>query len=106
VGYVGVKCTCVQIEADMRILLLLVAIIVRPSFSSARKSAIVPGAEQAITRKTPRTYTWIFRICRLAVGVWGWRKLDMAITAATQNATVVKKPKTFCPRTKVECIVG
>ena len=27
------------------------------------------------------------------------------MTAATQNATVVKKPKAFCTRTTVECIV-
>jgi hypothetical protein len=33
-------------------------------------------------------------------------KLDSAITVATQNATVVKNPKTFCTRTRAECILG
>lgn len=54
----------------------------------------------------PETYTCTFRKATLAVGVWGWMKVDSAMTAATEKATVVKKPKTFCIRTRVECIVG
>jgi hypothetical protein len=41
----------------------------------------------------------------LAVGLCGDMKLLSAITVATVNATVVKKPKTFWRRTSVECIV-
>lgn len=33
-------------------------------------------------------------------------KVDRATTAATVKATVVKKPKTFCARTSVECILA
>jgi hypothetical protein len=32
--------------------------------------------------------------------------VESAITAATVKATVVKKPKTFCTRTRAECILG
>lgn len=42
----------------------------------------------------------------LALGVRGAMKSEAAIKAATTNATVVKKPKTFCARTRVECIFG
>jgi len=42
----------------------------------------------------------------LALGVWGFMKIDSAITAATEKATVVKNPKTFCPLTNNECMVG
>jgi len=40
-----------------------------------------------------------------ALGVCGDMKLLSAITAATLNATVVKKPKTFCNRTRAECMI-
>jgi hypothetical protein len=41
----------------------------------------------------------------LADGFCGEMKLLSAMTLATVKATVVKKPKTFCRRTSVECIV-
>ena len=41
-----------------------------------------------------------------ALGVRGKRRSDEAIRAATMNATVVKKPKTFWARTRVECMVA
>lgn len=41
----------------------------------------------------------------LALGFCGVMKLLSAITAATLKATVVKKPKTFCSRTRVECMI-
>ena len=40
----------------------------------------------------------------LAVGDRGEMSTDAAIKAPTQKATVVKKPKTFCARTRLECI--
>ena len=40
----------------------------------------------------------------LAVGDRGEMSTDAAIKAPTQKATVVKKPKTFCVRTRLECI--
>lgn len=39
-----------------------------------------------------------------ALGLWGKRKVDSATHAATTKAAVVKKPKTFCTRTREECI--
>lgn len=42
----------------------------------------------------------------LALGVRGAVKSQTAIRAATANKTVVKKPKTFCERTRVECMVA
>lgn len=41
----------------------------------------------------------------LAVGFCGEMKLLSAITVATVKATVVKKPKTFCSRTRAECML-
>ena len=41
----------------------------------------------------------------LADGVWGMKRTDSAVRIAVQNATVVKKPKAFCTRTTVECIL-
>lgn len=41
-----------------------------------------------------------------ALGVREERKSELAIRAATTNATVVKNPKTFWARTIVECIVA
>ena len=32
--------------------------------------------------------------------------VESAVRIAVQNATVVKKPKTFCALTKVECILA
>lgn len=42
----------------------------------------------------------------LAEGDCGWRREMKAITAMTENATLVKKPKEFCIRTREECMVG
>lgn len=42
----------------------------------------------------------------LALGLCGETKLLSAITVATVNATVVKKPKTFWSRTSAECMMG
>lgn len=41
----------------------------------------------------------------LEVGVRGASTSENAIRAATTKATVVKKPKTFCARTTVECMI-
>jgi hypothetical protein len=53
---------------------------------------------------TDKTYTWIFRSLRLAVGACGCMIAESAMMAATQEATVVKYPNTFCALTKAECI--
>jgi hypothetical protein len=50
------------------------------------------------------TYTWTFRSFRLAVGACGIMSTEMAMRAATADATVVKYPKTFWPLTRRECI--
>ena len=52
------------------------------------------------------TYTWTFCSCTVADGFWGVIKDESAITVATVKATVVKKPNTFCTRTRAECMVG
>jgi hypothetical protein len=52
-----------------------------------------------------KTYTSTLLIETLAFGVRGDMTSVKAIKAATANATVVKKPKTFWARTTVECIV-
>ena len=49
-------------------------------------------------------YTSTLLMDILAFGVRGDMISVNAIKAATANATVVKKPKTFCARTTVECI--
>lgn len=52
------------------------------------------------------TYTCTSFTVTLALGVRGAIRSEHAIRAATAKATVVKKPKTFCARTMVECIVA
>lgn len=42
----------------------------------------------------------------LADGSRGDTSTDAAMRAPMQKATVVKKPKTFCARTRLECIVA
>lgn len=42
----------------------------------------------------------------VALGALGENRSEAAIRAATTNATVVKKPKTFWARTMVECIAA
>ena len=51
-------------------------------------------------------YTCTFRSLTLADGVWGEIRTESAMAVATQNATVVKSPNTFCARTRVECILA
>lgn len=51
------------------------------------------------------TDTWRLLTSILADGVLGERKSDSAMKVATTKATVVKKPKTFCPLTKEECML-
>ena len=50
-------------------------------------------------------YTCMLRNSTLAAGVCGARRTENAVKRAVQKATVVKKPKTFCALTKVECIL-
>lgn len=52
------------------------------------------------------TDTWRLFTNILADGVLGERKSENAIRAATAKATVVKKPKTFCPLTREECMLA
>lgn len=42
------------------------------------------------------SYTWTLVVFTVALGVLGAVKSEAAIRAATTNATVVKKPNTFC----------
>ena len=51
-------------------------------------------------------YTVTSFTCMLDFGVRGAARSEVAIKAATTNATVVKKPKTFWRRTRVECMVA
>ena len=50
------------------------------------------------------SYTWTLRNSILAVGVCVRSNEENATQAAVQNATVVKKPKTFWTRLMAECI--
>lgn len=52
-----------------------------------------------------QTYTRTFFSSRLADGFCGLSRTLTAMAAATAKATDVKKPKTFCTRTKVECMM-
>ena len=42
----------------------------------------------------------------LAEGLCRVSRTEQAVSSAVQNATVVKKPKTFCALTRVECILS
>jgi hypothetical protein len=53
-----------------------------------------------------RVYTWTLSTVTTALGVLAAIRSNAAISAATANATVVKKPKTFWVRTRAECIVS
>ena len=50
-------------------------------------------------------YTSTLRSRMLAEGCCGVESTEIAVKMAVQKATVVKKPKTFWPRTKEECIL-
>lgn len=52
-----------------------------------------------------QTYTRTFFSSRLADGFCGLSRTLTAMAAATAKATDVKKPKTFCTRTRVECMM-
>lgn len=52
-----------------------------------------------------QTYTRTFFSSRLADGFCGLNRTLTAMAAATAKATDVKKPKTFCTRTRVECMM-
>ena len=52
-----------------------------------------------------KTYTCTFRTSTLADGDCGKKRTERAIRPATLKATVVKKPKTFCTRTREECML-
>lgn len=51
-------------------------------------------------------YTCTLRKSTLADGSCGEMMTETAMRAPTQNATVVKKPNTFCARTRLECILA
>ena len=70
-----------------------------------RSASNTMGMFSRVWGKGEKTYTWTSRTVRVALGSRGDVKSEKAIKPATQKATVVKKPKTFCPRTRVECMV-
>jgi hypothetical protein len=53
-----------------------------------------------------RAYICTLRSARVALGDGGVTSTDRAMKPATNETTVVKKPKTFCPRTRAECIAA
>jgi hypothetical protein len=52
------------------------------------------------------TYICTLRSATVADGDGGVTSTDRAMKPATNETTVVKKPKTFWPRTRAECIVA
>lgn len=75
-----------------------------PEAPNIRPYAAQETSEQSINEHC--THTCTFLTLMLASGVAGNSIDEAAINAPTKNATVVKKPKRFCIRTRVECIVA
>jgi hypothetical protein len=92
--------TGIEVEFDMRVFLALGAVVVRPASHSALQLASQACIE------TEYTYTWTFCSFTLADGACGVTTTERAMIAATKKATVVKKPKTFCTRTRAECMAA
>lgn len=93
--------TSVKVELYVRVFFLFGRIVVRPAFHSV--NSISKGI--MVCSRIRVTYTWTLRNSMLARGYWGMRSTESAVNSAVQNATVVKKPNTFCTLTKVECIL-
>lgn len=93
--------TSVKIEFDVCVFFLLRGIVMRSAFHPVEPSAII------ITVEAPgSTNTCTLRTCMLAEGFCGVTSTESATKIATAKATVVKYPKTFCARTREECIAG
>ena len=90
----------------MRVFLALARIVIRPTLDTVQ---IPQLASLSHTIQTPwltvKTYTCTFRTSTLADGDCGKKRTERAIRPATLKATVVKKLKTFCTRTREECIL-
>lgn len=99
--------TGVEIELDVCVFLLLSAVVVRAAFHAIHQPVSSYSLRYRIyTAAWVRTYTCTFRISSFALGLCGLTRLESAISAPTEKATVVKKPKTFCSRTSEECIAA
>lgn len=92
--------TGLEVEAYVRVFFLGGGVVVRAAFDT--------GGGQSVGALEERwsTYTWTLRWVSLAEGVWGERTTERAARPATTNATVVKKPNTFCSLTRLECILS
>lgn len=95
--------THIEIKLYVRIFFALGAIVMRSAFGSASGCVSQRTMRLGIEFKP---YTCTLRRVKLEMGACGVMKIESATRAATQEATVVKNPKTFCTRTKAECIFG
>lgn len=99
-GWGNGRRTGFEVEAYVRVFLLGGGVVVRTTFDT------VGGQLASALEERRSTYTWTPRWVSLAEGVWGERTTERAARPATTNATVVKKPNTFCSLTRLECILS
>jgi hypothetical protein len=119
------RLTHVQVEPNVRIFFPARAVVMWTALCSvSRKSASISliHALRAISSPVPgghlgereprgrgegeRAYICTLRSASVALGAGGVTSTDSAMKPATKETTVVKKPKTFWPRTRAECIVA
>ncbi len=118
--------TDIQVKFDMRILLLLRAVIVRTAFDSIKSRVCQllifhrrlclyrtlygqPARQPQYYTQTRRVITYTCTLFNLnppsfTSGIGVITRLVIAISTATAVATVVKNPNTFCRRASVLCI--
>lgn len=94
-------CTSVKVKFDMSIFFFLLTVIV---WTTSHPTNWISDMINIGSCRSP--YTCTFRSLTLADGAWGEIRTESAMAVATQNATVVKSPNTFCARTRVECILA
>jgi hypothetical protein len=70
------------------------------------RGPVLARRERGMVGRFGGFYTWTLVVLRVPLGALGERKSDAAMRAATAKATVVKKPKVFCARTREVYMVG
>ena len=100
--------TGIEVELDVGIFLALCAVVVRTAADPTSEVSIVPCHALSLFAvvSAPRwsAYTWTLLSSNVAEGVCGLSTTLQPMATAKAKTTDVKKPKTFCSRTSVECI--
>ena len=95
-----------EVELDVRVFFLCGGVVVWPAFHTIIPLDVSAASLVTWVFSSQVTDTWTLRSAIVAEGVCGEKITDTAASAAMVKATVVKKPKTFCSLTRLECMVS